>query len=145
MKRNIDILKELQQEITAFKLTEEEILLIAELEDSEIEGLIESESTEVDAVVKTVNKIGELLDRLTEDLRDTLDYEDFDCGSYRWCVAKIRHNPYELVNYMESFSEAISSLDMITTEYLKEYKLLTQTAYDESYDLPEIQEKAGAL
>ena len=145
MKRNIDILRELQQEITAFQLAEEELLLMLELEDAEMEGLIEAGDTEVDTVRKTVKKIGELLDSLTEDVRDALDYEDFDCESYQWCIAKIQYTPLELANYMESFSEAIASLDRVAGEYLREYKMLTQTAYNElSCPLP-IHKKAGAV
>ena len=79
MKRNIDILKELQREITAFKLSEEEMLLIMELENTDLEELMKSDNEEADAVTAIIKRIGILLDNLTEDLRDTLDYEDFDC------------------------------------------------------------------
>lgn len=145
MKRNIDILKELQREITAFKLSEEEILLTTELEDTDIEDLIESGSEAVAAVTTAVTRTGALLDSLTVDLRDALDYEDFDCESYRWCLAKIQHNPLELANYMESFSEAIASLDRIVEEYLREYTMFTQTAYNESSCAPPIHKKVGAV
>lgn len=145
MKRNIDILRELQQEITVFKLSEEEMLLIMELEDTDLEGLLKSDSEEVDAVAAIIKRIGTLLDNLTEDLKDTLDYEDFDCESYRWCLAKIRHNSFELINYMESFSGAIASLDMITAGYLRAYKLLTQNAYNEPVCLSSTCEKAGVV
>ena len=145
MKRNIDILRELQQEITAFKLSEEEMLLIMELENTDLEELMKSDSEEVDAVTAIIKRIGTLLDNLTEDLRDTLDYEDFDCESYGWCLAKIRHNSFELINYMESFSEAIASLDRIVEEYLREYKMFTQTAYNELPCTPPIHKKAGAV
>lgn len=145
MKRNIDILKELQQEITAFKLVEEEILLTMELEDVTIESLAETDREDIAAVIRTVTRIGALLNSLTEDLRDTLDYEDFDCESYGWCLAKVQHNPFELTNYMESFSEAIASLDMITAEYLREYKMFTQTAYNVSSCTSPIHKKAGVM
>ena len=145
MKRNIDILRELQQEITAFKLFEEEILLTTELEDTDIEDLIESGSEAAAAVTAAVRRIGALLDSLTEDVRDALDYEDLDCESYRWCLAKIQNNPFELTNYMESFSEAVASLDRIVGEYLREYKMFMQTAYNESSCQPPIHKKAGAV
>lgn len=145
MKRNIDILRELQREITAFKLSEEEMLLIMELEDTDLEELMKSDSEEADTVTAIIKRIGILLDNLTEDLRDTLDYEDFDCESYRWCLVKILHNPFELINYMESFSEAIASLDRIVEEYLREYKMFTQTAYNELPCTPPIHKKAGAV
>lgn len=145
MKRNIDILRELQREITAFKLSEEEILLATELEDTDIEDLIESGNEAAAAVTAAVTRIGTLLDSLTEDLRDTLDYEDFDCESYRWCLAKVQHSPFELTNYMESFSEAVASLDRIVEEYLREYKMFTQTAYNESFCAPPIHKKVGAV
>ena len=145
MKRNIHILKELQREITAFQLAEEEILLTTELEDIDIEDLIESGNEEVEAVTAIIKRIGILLDNLTEDLRDTLDYEDFDCESYQWCLAKIQYNPLELVNYMESFSEAIASLGRVVEEYLREYKMLTQPAYNESFCPFSIHKKAGVV
>lgn len=145
MKRNIDILRELQQEITAFKLFEEEILLTTELEDTDIEDLIESGSEAAAAVTAAVRRIGALLDSLTEDVRDALDYEDFDCESYRWCLAKIQNNPFELTNYMESFSEAVASLDRIVGEYLREYKMFMQTAYNESSCTLPIHKKVGAV
>ena len=40
---------------------------------------------------------------------------------------------------------AVASLDRIVEEYLREYKMFTQTAYNESFCAPPIHKKVGAV
>ena len=129
MKRNIDILKEIEKEIKAFKYTEDEISQIIDIEECDIEDLYNESDCTITSMKLQIFKIADLLEQLTEDFRDMFDYEEFDCDSVRWCVGKVKYNDYEIVNYYETFVEMISTLDFIVGEYMRVYKIVTQSAY----------------
>ena len=130
MNRNIEILKEIDKEIEAFKYADDEISLIMDNEECDLEDLYEDNDSIITKVKMHIFKIAELLEQLTEDFRDMFDYEEFDCNSVRWCVGKVKYNDYELVNYYESFVNMTDILGFLVKEYIRLYKLLTQNSYN---------------
>ena len=130
MKRNIDILREMEKEITAFQYTDDEIYLILEAEECDFCKLYDDGDSKVEEIKEHIFKIENLLGELTEDFLNIMGYEKFDIESYKWCVGKIRYSDYEIVNYFSSFTDMIASLEYIVRENIRRYKLLTQVAYD---------------
>ncbi len=130
MKRNIDILREMEKEITAFQYTDDEIYLILEAEECDFCKLYDDGDSKVEEIKEHIFKIENLLGELTEDFLNIMGYEKFDIESYKWCVGKIRYSDYEIVNYFSSFTDMIASLEYIVRENIRGYKLLTQVAYD---------------
>ena len=130
MKRNIDILREMEKEITAFQYTDDEIYLILEAEECDFCKLYDDGDSKVEEIKEHIFKIENLLGELTEDFLNMMGYEKFDIESYKWCVGKIRYSDYEIVNYFSSFTDMIASLEYIVRENIRRYKLLTQVAYD---------------
>ena len=130
MKRNIDILRELQTEIAAFQYTNDEIGTILDAEDCDIFDLYDENDSCIEQIKKHILTISDLMEQLTEDFLNVIDYEEFDCDSFRWCAGKIRYNDYEIINYIGTFNNMMTSLDLIVSENIRWYKLLTQVAYD---------------
>lgn len=130
MKRNIDILKDMQKEITAFKYTDDEICEILDAEECDLCKLYDENDSIIQKIKIHILRIADLLEQFTEDFLNMIDYEEFDCDSFRWCTGKIRYNDYEIVNYIDTFTDMIASLDYIVSENIRGYKLLTQAAYD---------------
>lgn len=130
MKRNIDILREMEKEITAFQYTDDEIYLILEAEECDFCKLYDDGDSKVEEIKEHIFKIENLLGELTEDFLNIMGYEKFDIESYKWRVGKIRYSDYEIVNYFSSFTDMIASLEYIVRENIRRYKLLTQVAYD---------------
>lgn len=130
MRRNVDVLKDMEKEIKAFQYTDDEICVLLDEEGCDLFTLYDEDDSSLQKIKIHILKIEELLGQLTEDFLDMIDYETFDCESFKWCVGKIQYNDLEIVNYIETFTNMIATLDSIVHEYLKGYKLLTQAAYD---------------
>ena len=130
MTRNIDILREIGKEIEAFRYAEDDLGVELDVEGTELVRLCEREDPVLLKIREHIFAINAKLDRLTEDFRDVMDCEGFDCDSFRWCCGKIRYDGFEIANYMKSFTEMLSALGLVISEYLRLYKLMTQGAYD---------------
>lgn len=130
MRRNIDVLRDMEAEILKFQLIDDKLSTYIDVEETDLIEMHEEENPLLVQVLEPVKKIGNLLDELTEDFREMLDYDEFDCESYRWCLAKVEHDNFEIVNYLASFYNALLALENIVKEILRTYKLLTQASYD---------------
>lgn len=129
MLRNIDVIKEIKELITHFNIDVEKLEEILKFEQLNFDEAIEEEYEEYIDVIEDIRDIGESLEKLTEDIRESIELGCFDFDSFRWCLDKVNDNEMELVNYMESFGNAIDSLEPIVDMILRSYKVLTQYAY----------------
>ena len=129
MLRNIDVIKEIKELIIHFNIDVEKLEDILKFEQLNFDEVIEEEYEECIDVIEDIRDIGESLEKLTEDIRESIELECFDFDSFRWCLDKVNDNEMELVNYMESFGNAIDSLEPIVDMILRNYKVLTQYAY----------------
>lgn len=135
MRRNIEVVKDIQSEIEKFRLLSEDIDLMLETEECELTDLFENDDIRLKKVVEVVEKVVDYIKELTEDFKDTLDYSlgddgGFDCSSLEWCLARVKYDPFEIVNYLEIFENAFISLGNELTVVEKWYKLFTQTSYN---------------
>ena len=135
MRRNIEVVKDIQSEIEKFRLLSEDIDLMLETEECELTDLFENDEIRLKKVVEVVEKVVDYIKELTEDFKDTLDYSigddgGFDCSSLEWCLARVKYDPFEIVNYLEIFENAFISLGNELTVIEKWYKLFTQTSYN---------------
>lgn len=135
MRRNIEVVKDIQSEIEKFRLLSEDIDLMIETEECELTDLFENDDIRLKKVVEVVEKVVDYIKELTEDFKDTLDYSvgddgGFDCSSLEWCLARVKYDPFEIVNYLEIFENAFISLGNELTVVEKWYKLFTQTSYN---------------
>lgn len=135
MRRNIEVVKDIQSEIEKFRLLSEDIDLMLETEECELTDLFENDDIRLKKVVEVVEKVVDYIKELTEDFKDTLDYSvgddgGFDCSSLEWCLARVKYDPFEIVNYLEIFENAFISLGNELTVVEKWYKLFSQTSYN---------------
>ena len=135
MRRNIEVVKDIHSEIEKFRLLSEDIDLMLETEECELTDLFENDDIRLKKVVEVVEKVVDYIKELTEDFKDTLDYSvgddgGFDCSSLEWCLARVKYDPFEIVNYLEIFENAFISLGNELTVVEKWYKLFTQTSYN---------------
>lgn len=133
-KRNIDVVREIRKEILNFKLLVEDIEMTLCSEEWTLVDMYEHSDIHLARIVAVVEKVVQLLNELTEDFKDTLDYEvddcgGFDCESFAWCLSKVKHEGFEIVNYLESFENALRNLDQELAIIEKWFKLFTQPSY----------------
>ena len=130
MKRNIDVLKEMAEAIQTFQYTDDELCIEVDTGEGSLIDLYKEGNGNIAKAKEQVMKLEELLHQLTEDFRDMMDYQTFDCDSFHWCCGKVRYNDFEIVNYLDTFVNMIVSLERIVNENLRVYKLLMQGVYD---------------
>ena len=130
MRRNIDVVKDLSIQINRFNIYAEKLGLLSELEDIDIESSVKEENEEYEGALGSVTSIGNLLNELTEDIRDMMESFSFDFESFNWCITKVENDKMEYTNYHESFELAVKSLENIIIDILRGYKMLNQYSYD---------------
>lgn len=130
MRRNIDVVKDLSIQINRFNIYAEKLGLLSELEDIDIESSVKEENEEYEGALGSVKSIGNLLNELTEDIRDMMESFSFDFESFNWCITKVENDKMEYTNYHESFELAVKSLENIIIDILRGYKMLNQYSYD---------------
>lgn len=140
MLRNIDVLKEIKDQIVHFDIDCEKLVMMLEMEGMELDEAIDDECQEYVDVLKDIRDIGASLAKLTEDLRDAIEEDCFDFSSFQWCLDKVEDEEFELVNYMESFENALEALEPILDRILRGNKILNQYAYT---DGEKIENKQG--
>lgn len=130
MKRNIDVLKDIQRKIYKFRVATEEMNITLSDENIELIDMITGSENEIDDIIVIISDIDRLLSTLTEDIRNAMCNAGFDCDDYAVWNEYISDNPYELEGRLESVEEALAMLDFFILESLKGYKMITQLAYD---------------
>lgn len=137
MERNIDILKLISNEISEYLYADDELNVALEIEEFDIDELYDEDDSLLNAIEIHLFNIEELLDRLTEDFRDILDYEGFDCESFKWCIGKVRYNDFEIVNYIETFEDMMMALEPVIKENIRWHKMLSQAVTDDAGEVNE--------
>lgn len=138
MKRNIDILKLIADEIVEYLYADDELCEVLAFENKRIEDLYDEGDSLLSVMELHVSNIEELLDKLTEDFINHLNCEGFECERFKWCVGKIRYDDFEIINYIETFDEMIALLDCIVNDNLRWYKMITQAVTDDLFDKKEV-------
>ena len=128
MIRNIDVLKKIKEKANKFLIISDGVDVTLDIEDANLTELVSEEDEEVLEMLESAESIEILIMQLTEDLRDALDYDGFDCESYSWCLSKIRHNTMEIENYYRSICSAIRSIYENIQKMLYGNKILMQYA-----------------
>lgn len=129
MRRNIDVLRDIEREITKFKLAEDELNILIGVMSDDFEDS-EEESDIIEEIYMPITKINSLLEELTEDLIHLMDEYDINEIDLSWCIAKIEYNNSEILNYVQSFIEYTNNLQSFIDDMLFDYKVITQLAYD---------------
>lgn len=129
MRRNIDVLRDIEREITKFKLAEDELNILIGVMSDDFEDS-EEESDIIEEIYMPIMKINSLLEELTEDLIHLMDEYDINEIDLSWCIAKIEYNNSEILNYVQSFIEYTNNLQSFIDDMLFDYKVITQLAYD---------------
>ena len=138
MKRNIDILKLICNEIDGYLYLTDELHELLELEECDIDELYDEDDSIFEAIEMHLANINGLLENLTEDLRDILDYDGFDCESFKWCVGKFMFSDIEIINYIDTFDDMINALEPIVKDNLRWYQVLIQSVTDDAKDVSEV-------
>lgn len=129
MRRNIDVLRDIEKEITKFKLAEDELNILIGVMSDDFEDS-EEESDIIEEIYMPIMKINSLLEELTEDLIHLMDEYNINEIDLSWCIAKIEYNNSEILNYVQSFIEYTNNLQSFIDDMLFDYKVITQLAYD---------------
>lgn len=136
MLRNIDVLEKIYEKANDFLVLADEISVELEIEETNLTELIADEDKDVMAMLEAAESIEMLLAQLTEDLRNSLDYEEFDCDSYSWCLSKVRHFTVEIENYFEPIWDALQSLKNAVQMILSGNRILMQYVHEEKIKNP---------
>ena len=137
MKRNIDILIEIQRRIYKFKFTSDDISVAIDVNDAELFDLIKDGDKRVIAIMDTIADIAQNLGLLTEDIKASMLNEGFDVDDYNEWTSSLAYNKYNLEGMLETFENALEVLEVYILETIRGYRILTQFAYDKDTRLPD--------
>ena len=137
MKRNIDILIEIQRRIYKFKFTSDDISVAIDVNDAELFDLIKDGDKRVIAIMDTIADIAQNLGLLTEDIKSSMLNEGFDVDDYNEWTSSLAYNKYNLEGMLETFENALEVLEVYILETIRGYRILTQFAYDKDTRLPD--------
>ena len=137
MKRNIDILIEIQRRIYKFKFTSDDISVAIDVNDAELFDLIKDGDKRVITIMDTIADIAKNLGLLTEDIKASMLNEGFDVDDYNEWTSSLAYNKYNLEGMLETFENALEVLEVYILETMRGYRILTQFAYDKDTRLPD--------
>ena len=137
MKRNIDILVEIQRRIYKFKFTSDDISVAIDVNDAELFDLIKDGDKRVIDIMNTIADIAQNLGLLTEDIKASMLNEGFDVDDYNEWTSSLAYNKYNLEGMLETFENALEELEVYILETIRGYRILTQFAYDKDTRLPD--------
>lgn len=137
MKRNIDILVEIQRRIYKFKFTSDDISVAIDVNDAELFDLIKDGDKRVIDIMNTIADIAQNLGLLTEDIKASMLNEGFDVDDYNEWTSSLAYNQYNLEGMLETFENALEVLEVYILETIRGYRILTQFAYDKDTRLPD--------
>ena len=137
MKRNIDILIEIQRRIYKFKFTSDDISVAIDVNDAELFDLIKDGDKRVITIMNTIADIAKNLGLLTEDIKASMLNEGFDVDDYNEWTSSLAYNKYNLEGMLETFENALEVLEVYILETIRGYRILTQFAYDKDTRLPD--------
>ena len=137
MKRNIDILIEIQRRIYKFKFTSDDISVAIDVNDAELFDLIKDGDKRVIDIMDTIADIAQNLGLLTEDIKSSMLNEGFDVDDYNEWTSSLAYNKYNLEGMLETFENALEVLEVYILETIRGYRILTQFAYDKDTRLPD--------
>lgn len=137
MKRNIDILVEIQRRIYKFKFTSDDISVAIDVNDAELFDLIKDGDKRVIDIMNTIADIAQNLGLLTDDIKASMLNEGFDVDDYNEWTSSLAYNKYNLEGMLETFENALEVLEVYILETIRGYRILTQFAYDKDTRLPD--------
>lgn len=137
MKRNIDILVEIQKKIYTFKFASDDISVAIDVNDAELFDLIKDGDKRVITIMNTIADIAQNLGLLTEDVKASMLNEGFDVDDYNEWTSSLAYNKYNLEGMLETFENALEVLEVYILETIRGYRILTQFAYDKDTRLPD--------
>lgn len=137
MKRNIDILVEIQKKIYTFKFASDDISVAIDVNDAELSDLIKDGDKRVITIMDTIADIAKSFGLLTEDIKASMLNEGFDVDDYNEWTSSLAYNKYNLEGMLETFENALEVLEVYILETMRGYRILTQFAYDQDTRLPD--------
>lgn len=137
MKKNIDILVEIQKKIYTFKFASDDISVAIDVNDAELFDLIKDGDKSVITIMDTIADIAKNLGLLTEDIKASMLNEGFDVDDYNEWTSSLAYNKYNLEGMLETFENALEVLEVYILETIRGYRILTQFAYDKDTRLPD--------
>ena len=137
MKRNIDILVEIQRRIYKFKFTSDDISVAIDVNDAELFDLIKDGDKRVIDIMNTIADIAQNLGLLTEDIKASMLNEGFDVDDYNEWTSSLAYNKYNLEGMLETFENALEILEVYILETMRGYRMLRQLVYDVDTHLPD--------
>ena len=120
MKRNIDILVEIQRRIYKFKFTSDDISVAIDVNDAELFDLIKDGDKRVIDIMNTIADIAQNLGLLTEDIKASMLNEGIDVGGKIFTTAEgidMDEGDYNYLGETLSVSEYLEKYDELVREY----------------------------
>lgn len=137
MKRNIDILVEIQRKIYRFKFAADDISVAIDVNDAELSDLIKGGNKSTVVLMNMIVGITGCLDLLTEDIKVSMLNEGFDVDDYNEWTSSLAYNKYTLEGMLETFENALEILEVYILETMRGYRMLRQLVYDVDTHLPD--------
>ena len=137
MKRNIDILIEIQIKIYRFKFAADDISVAMDVNDAELSDLIKGGNKSTVVLMNMIVGITGCLDLLTEDIKASMMNEGFDIDDFNEWTAKLLYNPFSIEGMLETIENALGVLEVYILETMRGYRMLRQLVYDVDTHLPD--------
>lgn len=118
MKRNIDILVEIQRRIYKFKFTSDDISVAIDVSDAELSDLIKGGNKSTVVLMNMIVGITGCLDLPTEDIKVSMLNEGFDINDFNEWSAKLIYNPFSIEGMLETIENALEVLEVYTSSDL---------------------------
>lgn len=130
---NIEILIKLKEYIDKYNFMIDDIEVRCQTEDESLDELISKSDEDIIEILNVIAEIDSLLNALTVDIRDSMAIEKgFDCDDYHIWVNHLKHDPMCFDGLCETFTASMEQLEDYIMEALREYRILTQPAYDQT-------------
>lgn len=129
MIQNIEILIKIKGLIKNYYFLLDDILAVSNMEDEPLDEMIANADEDVIELLNLIIDIDKLLNALTEDLRDSIGNEGFDCNDYSTWAMRLVYDPMSFDGLHETFTEALKHLELYIQETIRGYRILTQPAY----------------
>ncbi len=128
---NIQILIKLKEYIDKYDFLYEATSLRSKLTEEPMDEMISKGDKEIFDLFDLNYKIDKLLISLTEDVRDAIYDAGLNCNDYNNWSNHLKYNPILFTGLHEAINDAHSALDLYLDKMFREYKILTQPAYNQ--------------
>ena len=143
MLMNIQVLIELKEYIDMYNYLYDALEVRSGAVGEPMDEMISKGDKDIYKLFNINYKIDKLLISLTEDVRDSICVAGLECNDYTDWSNQLKYNPMLFTGLYEAINDAHIVLEKYLDEEFREYKILTQPAYNQEI-FKELSESSAA-